>query len=761
MQRRVAKYFSAAVLLCAIWCVIPAYAQEAVNVTQDQLELRSDPADNDENILGTLRANTPVTFTGKVSGKWYQITAPNGQTGWVHQSGVSRPKSLAKPTPTPKPAATPKAEKTPSPAKPTSRAVQKPAEKQPEQPSKSQKAALEELEKQYKAQLDEKDRRIAELSKELDDVETKLTDAGKMASDLEQLRKSDEANLAEIQTQIASLNETIQQKEQAIASQKNEFAALQEELNKQIASQKTSSLQRALLLVSLPLNLLGLVLLGYFGIRHIANKQEKQAEALPHLHDTDHFSSEITPAEKPIKRPSSDAVKIQIGKETADPQLKDLDVVMTAPVTEIPNIPSEENVAAAQEQPAYEEQLNLEETVEETVIDLGDMLEEESSERLAMDVSEPGVIITEETIIVDEPIEIVREEIPESETEPIPTTPEAPVLSETLENEVIEEEFERIEPVEEPAPVASVIEELDEIDVQGIEDDVELEFDDDSDEIEETPIEETETETLAIDDENMEALLVDTPEIEQAVDMDGLLEPGELEEPAFDEIEIAGERFETLPEHGTQIIEMNDDEEEPYAETPVEGESEIADDIMLESEPGIIEEIEDEQEIAARTIVQAPRAEAAGEEAIEFEAEEPSFANLRVHEEIDELLDMVEPPFQGERAPKQEADLRGFAEPSPYLIEPEHDQEELETTAVIDDDQPELKYAIELVKVGRNRDHVIHILSKVQGLPKTPEELLASTPCTIARGANKQDAQNFQMLMKKFGAEVRLTQHAG
>ena len=41
----------------------------------------------------------------------------------------------------------------------------------------------------------------------------------------------------------------------------------------------------------------------------------------------------------------------------------------------------------------------------------------------------------------------------------------------------------------------------------------------------------------------------------------------------------------------------------------------------------------------------------------------------------------------------------------------------------------------------------------------TAEELIASTPCTIARGANKQDAQNFQMLMQKFGADVRLTQH--
>ena len=97
------RLISVYAMMIAVLLMTPAYAQETINVTQDQLELRSDPADNDENILGTLRANTPVTFTGKTSGKWYQITAPNGQTGWVHQSGVSRPPSVVKPTPTPKP----------------------------------------------------------------------------------------------------------------------------------------------------------------------------------------------------------------------------------------------------------------------------------------------------------------------------------------------------------------------------------------------------------------------------------------------------------------------------------------------------------------------------------------------------------------------------------------------------------------------------------------------------------------------------------
>lgn len=755
MQNCLTRWVSVFVVLSALlWC-LPAYGQETVSVTQDQLELRSDPADNDENILGTLRANTPVTFTGKVSGNWYQVTAPNGQTGWVYQSGVSRPKSLAKPTPTPKPVVTPKVEKTP--AQPTSRAVSKPAEKQEKQPEKApaSQAARDELDtlnKQYKAQLDEKDRRIAEISKELDAVKIKLTDAGKTATDFEQLRKSDESKLAEIQTQIASLNETIQQKENALAAQKAEFAAVQEELHKQTASQQTASLQRTLLFVSLPLNLLGLILLGYFGIRHIANKQEKELDTLPHAHEAEHpYPAETVVAEKPLKRPSSGSVKIQIGKEMTDSQLKDLDVIMTSSSPETVAIPVEDSIAPVQED---------EVEIEETVIDLGDALDE-SSEHLAMDVSEPGVIITDETIIVDEPIEVVREDVEEVSEHNIEPSAAAfaPVPAETIEEPLALEEMEE-EVVEVPAPAVSVIEELEEVAVQELEDDVELEFDDED--IEETPVG-ADAETISLDDNDMDALLADTPSVVQTADMTAdmneLLEPGELEEPTFDEIEIAGERFETLPERGTQIIEM-DSEEEPYGETPVEGE--IEDDIMLESEPGIIEDVEEEPEIA-RTIAQVPRAETA-EEAIEFEAEEPSepsFANLRTHDEIDELLDMIESPLQSERASKQDADSRGFAEPSPYLIEPEHESEDLETTETIDEENSsELKYTIELVRVGKNRDHVLHILSKVQGLPKTPEELLGSTPCTIARGANKQDAQNFQMLMNKFGAEVRLTQHS-
>ncbi len=717
IQRVSIQLLSVCVMLFAILLCLPAYGAETITVTQDQLELRSDPADNDENILGTLRANTPVVFTGNVSGKWYQITAPNGQTGWVHQSGISRPKSVAKPTP--KPAATPKAEKTP--AKPASRSVSKPAEKQPEKPSKSQAAPnnLETTNRQYKAQLDEKDRRIAELSKELDEVETKLTDVEKTATDLEQLRKSDESKLTEVQTQIASLNETIQQREDDLRKQKVEFIELQEALNTQTASQQTASRQRTLLLISLPLNLIGLILLGYFGIRHIARKQEKQVEALPHFHETDHVYSEAAssakPAETPVKRPSSDALRIQISKE-ADPRLKDLDVVMTSSSPDVSPFPAETSVT-----PEMQER-----EVEETVIDLGDVFADESSQEALIDVSEPGVIITDDLIFVDEPIEVVHEDAPEPEIEATPVQSAPPLES---HGEDIPEE---------PELTAEAEDSVAELDMQEIGEDVELEFDDG--EYEETPIDAA-AEAIAIDDNNMEALLADTQDLEQNADMDGLLDAGDLEEPTFEHVEIAGEQFETISEHGTQIIEMNNEEEEPYAETPIEGEM------------GIIDEPDEEPEAAARSMSE-------GDDALEFdvdEPKEPSFANLRVNDEIDELLEMLDSPLQEERASKQDAGSHVFAEPSPYLIEPEH--EELETTTTMGEVDVEPKYTIELVRVGRNKEHVLHILSKVQGLPKTAEELLASTPCTIARGANKLDAQNFQMLMKKFGADVRLLQH--
>ena len=70
----------------------------------------------------------------------------------------------------------------------------------------------------------------------------------------------------------------------------------------------------------------------------------------------------------------------------------------------------------------------------------------------------------------------------------------------------------------------------------------------------------------------------------------------------------------------------------------------------------------------------------------------------------------------------------------------------------------EAKYDIELLDVGPNKDHIIHILSKINGLTNPPQELVGTVPCIIARGANESDAKNFQVLMKKFGSNVRLIQ---
>ena len=168
------------------FCVVAtAFGEETLKITQDQFEFRAEPGADDENILGTLRLNTPVIWTGKASGQWLEVRAPNGEVGWVHQSGVTRPQSLPKPTP--KPEKTPKAA-TPKPA--GSRSVTP-----PKPPAKASKAAKTTAQDQ--ALLEEKDRRIAELSKDLDALEGKLADTAQMLDDLDRERQAQIVNVTD------------------------------------------------------------------------------------------------------------------------------------------------------------------------------------------------------------------------------------------------------------------------------------------------------------------------------------------------------------------------------------------------------------------------------------------------------------------------------------------------------------------------------------------------------------------------------------
>lgn len=795
------------VILMCLSLLNQARGQESVKITQDQFELRSDPENNDENVIGTLRLNTPVVLTGKTSGQWREVRAPNGQTGWVHEAGLSLPKRAEKPAPTPKPEQTkPPKRATPKPAKTqaaTSRAVPRSPAAQPDKPAKAT-GKVDDLQKansQYKAQLDEKERRIAELTTELEAVEAKLVEAGQSLSDAEQQSKLGDVKFKEIQAQIDALNEMMKQKEEELLTEKFEKTKLQEQINALTAAPPSSSLQRALLLVSLPLNLLAVLLLGYFGVRHIARKQEKQL-----IEESESHIEHVAPITPEPKRPSeaaahqpADSVKIQISKES-DPGLHELDVVMTTPDKSVaPVEPSE--------------------AVEEVVIDLGDVLPgakppadvPQAAPVLPHKKTEPiakPVEAEEEIIIVDEPIEpalpeaaappqiepaeaiLIEEEIEETQIEE-PAAQEAEMeeaLLEELDEPLAPGDQAEIEPPA-PAPAAPVYapvemlldEELDDIPMTPIESEVEepveeaieelaeplqieedmgaLEMELEDEELDlsaETPvteaIEETDEEPVELDGD-LDALLENTPKLDHTASVEDVLEEGELEELPPPEVEIDGERFETIPKKHTQPIEIAEQEEEMFDETPaesapVEEEASEMEEILLDSGPGVIDEPLPEPETGVSKSIVRDEASA------QPEAAEPSFANLRANQEIDELISMF-----GERHPERpekrsESRLhpsrRRFAEPSPQLVEPEHETESAET------DRHSGKCTIELVQVGKNREHILHILSKIQGLAKSPEELIASTPCTLARGAEKQDAQNFQMLMQKFGAEVRV-----
>jgi hypothetical protein len=143
---------------------------------------------------------------------------------------------------------------------------------------------------------------------------------------------------------------------------------------------------------------------------------------------------------------------------------------------------------------------------------------------------------------------------------------------------------------------------------------------------------------------------------------------------------------------------------------------------------------------------------------------EDDIEELEVIEEVEDAIFEAEGESVFESAAVEQPD---FLEPSPVLIEPEYEPEEITVSSA---GRPrasfsgkpspkEATYEIELVQVGSNPDRVIEFLSKVKGLPKSPAELIQRVPTIITRDAKETDAKNFQLLMRKLGAEVRLIQH--
>ena len=671
-----------AVGLCVLLHNGNASAQETLHITRDQFEFRDAPQAIDDTLIGTLRIGTSVEWTGKTSGGWFEIKAPNGQIGWVHESGISRPKTRIEPTPAPK--------KT---ARPTTSRNASPTQRQ---------ETLEKTNAQYEAQLQEKDRRIAELSADLEALEEKLTDVAQMVEDHKQLLKLEELKSTEVQNERVALQNALKEKDEKSLTQKVELTRLQSQLKDLRSQQSGFSLERIILGISVLFNIVGLILLGYIKTQRSDRKRQDHDAFMPSKTDrTDekHRVSADDAARTHLQDKTvlaHDSVKIQITHET-ESQLKELDVVMEAPESEI-----------------IEEEQNYVE--EDVVIDLEDVLpmttqvEPTSSPSVVSEehddvimIEEPGQQEPDEVIIVEEPIQHVHEveNLQEDVIETPVFTVEAPQVLEP----------EEPPPYQSEEPVQAISEELDA-------------------EIELEPEER---------EEQMEELLEDTPELDQHAALDDILEEGDLEEleitpteEEYQKVEVGGDTFEVLPKRNTQLIESEDESENNFAtgtaETALEYPAEEDEEDIFMDNPGIIEDIEPGNEDFESNIEQATR---------HFEPDDDIASTPIEADMLEEVIEegVLEEESSEEDILKEESIAAGMLkedvlqeslvtdqaapsllEPSPFVIEPEHESGELQEEAEFDQQQiKEPKYDIELVKVGDNPEHVLHILSKLKG----------------------------------------------
>ena len=224
---------------------------ETLVVKKNQFEFREEPRVTEETLLGTLRAGSKVTWTGKTSGDWFEVQAPNGQLGWVHKSGLSAPKIRQEPT----------KKATPKPKSTKPRTVPK-----PKSDTLEKLAQLEKTNTQYEALLEEKDRRISELSSELEGVEEKLVNMAQLADDTKQLLEKEKVQSAEVQD---TLQEALKQKDEELLAEKVEMTKLQNQLT--VLQEQTSG--GSLQYLSYGLNLLLVILLGAAGLLYVRQKR--------------------------------------------------------------------------------------------------------------------------------------------------------------------------------------------------------------------------------------------------------------------------------------------------------------------------------------------------------------------------------------------------------------------------------------------------------------------------------------------------------
>ncbi len=755
-------------------------SQETLTITRDQFEFRDAPQVGEDTLIGTLRLGTPVEWTGKTSGHWFEIKAPNGQTGWVHGSGLSRPTTRIEPTraPTPKPSRAATSRSTTS------------------APGNASLKKLKKANEQYKAQLQEKDRRITELSDELGALEGKLTDVAQMVDDHKQLLKLEEIKGTEAQNEIAALQETLKQKDEDALAQKVEMTKLQNQLKDFQSRQNGFSWERILLIISLLFNLLALLLL--------LDLFKTRRRFKTHLeHDATHGDTlqpirANAPAEnqqqETIAAPP-DVVPIQISHET-DPHLDELDVIMDASEKDsAPHTPPEETSSYVEE---------------DVVIDLEDVLpatQEIPEPSPSVEIEKPDKTISPEeseqqelddVIIVEEPIqqleasEQLQDDLPKpptaAATAPLlissPAKPEPSRSDDEIVQTIVEEAelAVELEPEEAEIPAELQVEETAEPEqyILSEEPETAIELEPEKPDLStETSLGEmVEREPEALEEsESMETLLKDTPELDQQATLDEILDDGDLEdlettptEEAYQAIKVGGDTFEVLPKRNTQLIESED-------ELPNDALSEMSkitsenlagddDEEVFMMNPGIIEDVESVEEAAfpgeafESDVDQAVRNFEPGTDIastpIEMDIPETS-QNEDLLKEKELGAEIIQKEDLDEETSRTKRTAPSLFEPSPIVIEPENvPEEQLETPELEPQQSTEPKYDIELVKVGKNPDYILHILSKIEGLTKSPQALVENAPCIIAKGAGRTDAENFQLVMKKFGSDVRL-----
>ncbi len=722
-----------------------AYSQETLKITVDQFEFRDEPKAIEETLLGTLRIGTPVEWTGKTSGRWFEVKHPNGQVGWVHASGLSTPKTRVAPTPKPQ--------------KTTSRAVKKPTN----QVAKLQ-ATIDDLQKTsefYKAQLDEKERQLSDLRKTKNELEEKMADTADMLKDSKHMET---VEISKLESEIKDLKQVLEEKENLILTRKYEATQLNTQIDKPPLEDPSRD-RFFLYAISVPLNIFALLLLVFMGIRRTRHKRQDEAQiesAIRQRHEEEISAEPALPkvASQQANQASSgpdESVRVH----DARPGVEESEIVMDSSSSEDERLPVEEATGGD----------------EEVVIDLADVL---PIEHTGGYVTEAADIVAEEEAeqpeeISVEPLEPVEEIIDTSLVEP------QLVHEEEAEAEIIEEGGEEI------------IEEIEEVeDELLLEEDVELLLED---ELEVIPEEESEL------DKHLREEIEQTPEFSEDADLDELLEEGELEETLQEiggeeveevpqKVEVGGETYEMLLASSTQIIELEEDEmlaEEEYvperpkarAITGIQAQDAETEDTEAEQEY-FAADLEEEQELEAEEMegVQG-ESELSEDELMEELIGDNSYAEdmigeIEIIEEMieegeelseDELFEEIEviedvpEQFSEEEVPEDTAPL--FLEPSPVLIEPEYEAEELlpeESVESVQEQVPsaEPTYDIELLDIADDKERILGILSKIQGLTKSPEKLVESTPCVILRGANESDAKNFEILMKKLGSHVRL-----